>query len=63
MQPKTKAKYDQKAQQGLADSGGTNPAEAKANVEKSKMDSTKRAKVTKDEGKEIQKQQQKESKP
>ena len=63
MEPKTKAKYDQKAQQGLAESGGTNPADAKANVEKSKMDSTKRAKVTKEEGKEIQKQQQKESKP
>ncbi len=42
---------------------GTNPAEAKANVEKSKMQSTKRDKVTKDEGKEIQKQQQKDSKP
>ena len=63
MQPKTKTKYDQKAQQGLADNAGTNPAEAKANVDKSKMQSTKREKVTKEEGKEITKQQQKESKP
>ena len=38
-------------------------AEAKANVDKSKMQSTKRDKVTKEEGKEITKQQQKDSKP
>jgi hypothetical protein len=42
---------------------GTNPTEAKANVDKSKMQSTKRDKVTKEEGKEITKQQQKDSKP
>ena len=63
MQAKTKTKYDEKAAQSLSDNSATDPAQAKANVDKSKMQSAKREKVTKEEGKEIQKQQQKDSKP
>jgi hypothetical protein len=62
MQAKTKTKYDEKAAQALSDNS-TNEAEAKANVDKSKAQAAKRDKVTKQEGKEILKQQQKDSKP
>ena len=65
MQKSDKAKAFAEKEKAAQDASrnSPNPADQKANVDKSKMQSTKREKVTKDEGKEIQKQQQKESKP
>ena len=69
MQPKTKAKYDEKAAQGLSDNSVTDPAQAKANVAASKAESAKRVKMpdikslTKEQRAELLRQLQKESTP
>src|SRR5437016_12941935 len=68
MQPKTKAKYDEKAAQALSDNS-TNEAQAKANVAASKAQSAKREKMpdikslTKEQRAELLRQLQKESTP
>ena len=68
MQPRTKAKYDEKAAQALSDTS-TNEAQAKANVEASKAQSAKRVKVpdikslSKEQRAELLRQLQKESTP
>jgi len=66
-QPRTKARYDEKAQQGLSDSGGTNPAEAKANVAASKASGPRQkvdiSKLSKQEKQDLLRQLQKESTP
>ena len=69
MQPKTKAKYDEKAAQSLSDNSATDPAQAKANVAASKAQSAKREKMpdikslTKEQRAELLRQLQKESTP
>jgi hypothetical protein len=68
MQPRDKAKYDEKAAQALSDTS-TNEAQAKANVEASKAQSAKRQKMpdikslTKEQRAELLRQLQKESTP
>ena len=44
-QPKTKAKYDEKAAQAISDNSATDPAQAKANVAASKAQSPTRVKM------------------
>jgi len=68
-QPRTKTKYDEKAQQNLSDMAGTNPSEQKANVAASKAQSAKRekmpdlSKLTKEQKQELYRQLQKEATP
>ena len=67
MDTKAKAKYDEKAAQDLSRNSATDPAQAKANVDKSKMDSAKRekmpdlSKLTKEQKQELYRQLQKEN--
>ena len=69
MQPRTKAKYDEKTAQSLSDNSATDPAQAKANVAASKAESAKRVKMpdikslTKEQRAELLRQLQKESTP
>jgi hypothetical protein len=68
MEPRTKAKYDEKAAQALSDTS-TNEAQAKANVAASKAESAKRVKMpdikslSKEQRAELLRQLQKESTP
>jgi len=65
MQPRTKAKYDEKAAQGLSDNSATDPAQAKANVAASKASGPRQkidlSKMSKQEKQDLLRQLQKES--
>jgi hypothetical protein len=66
MEPKSKAKYDEKAQQALSDKAGTDPAQMKENVAKSKAQPRERMpnvrNMTKEQRAELLKQLQEVSK-
>lgn len=65
MEPKVKAKYDEKAQQALSDKAGTDPAMMKENVAKSKAQGPRQkidlSKMSKQEKQDLYRQLQKES--
>ena len=68
MQPKTKARYDEKAAQSLSDNSATDPAQAKANVAASKAQGPREKmpnikNLTKEQRAELLRQLQKESTP
>ncbi len=67
MDPRTKAKYDEKTAQSLSSNSATDPAQAKANVDASKAQSAKRekmpdlSKLTKEQKEQLYRQLQKEN--